>query len=117
MDGFAIYEAAVDAVGRARRGEGPTLIEAKTYRIGDHAEGEAAFLAGQDYRPPEERQAARDKDPLPSMRRTLVELGFAGEADLDMIETQIATAMANSIDFARQSPVPGAEVIYQDMWA
>ncbi len=116
-DPLAMYEIATEAVARARRGEGPTLIEAKTYRIGDHAEGETAFLAGQTYRPEAERQAARDADPMAGMRRTLIELGFASEVEIERIDAGIADAVERSVAFARQSPAPSLETIYDDMWA
>ena len=57
-DPLAMYLVASEAVARARRGEGPTLIEAKTHRKGGHAEGEEAFLAGQQYRTTEEKEKA-----------------------------------------------------------
>ena len=115
-DAFAVHEAAENAVERARRGEGPTLIEAKTHRIGDHAEGEAAFLGGQEYRPREEREQALAADPLPRMRSSLIELGLADAAELDELETAVSDAIECSVEFARGSAQPANSVLDEDCW-
>lgn len=116
-DALAVYEAAVEAVERARRGDGPTLIEAKTYRIGDHSEGENAFLAGQQYRPDAERRAAVENDPIKRLHAVILERGIASADELAAIDREVVAAVTRSVEFARESPEPGREVIFEDMWA
>jgi pyruvate dehydrogenase E1 component alpha subunit len=114
-DAIAMYLAAAKAVGRARQGEGPTLIEAKTHRRGDHAEGEAAFLAGQEYRSPDETQAARERDPL-ALHDVLLARGVAAANDLEALDHDITQAVDAAVVFALQSPDPDPAVIYEDTW-
>lgn len=115
-DALAVYEAAAAAVERARRGEGPTLIEAKTHRRGGHAEGEVAFLAGQQYRSPEEQRAAQEKDPLALLGAVIVERGIAPASQLESIDADIVEQVTAAVEFARSSPDPALESIYEDTW-
>ena len=103
-DPYAVFAAAGRAVERARRGEGPTLIEIETHRLEGHFMGDT-----EDYRPTEERAAAHASDPIPSMRQTMCERGVAGEAELDEIERRAAGDVDAAIAFARQSPEPAPE--------
>ena len=111
-----MYTVAKEAVDRARTGEGPTLIEAKTHRRGGHAEGEEAFLAGQVYRLPEETEAAQRKDPVTILHRYMVENGVVGASDLEVIDEEITGSVSASVEFARNSPDPEIESIYEDTW-
>lgn len=115
-DPLAMYEVAVEAVARARRGEGPTLIEAKTHRRGDHAEGEAAFLAGQQYRTPEEKEAAQKKDPLLVLHTYIVEHDLIPVEKLETLDQEITDVVVKSVEYARTSPDPTPESLYEDMW-
>ena len=118
-DAVAIYDTAEAAVQRARSGEGPTLIEAKTHRKGGHAEGEKAFLAGGVYRSPEELDAAQRKDPLVIMHgqmMTMMTLNAMTPNLLEELDQAITKAVADSVVFARQSPEPKVESIYEDGW-
>ena len=81
LDVFAVYEAAGEAIARARRGEGPSLIECKTYRYFGHFEGDAVL-----YRTKEEEESYHARDPITAMRRTLVDRGIAEDAELDAID-------------------------------
>ena len=92
------------AVARARRGEGPTLIEAKTHRKGGHAEGEDAFLAGQQYRTPDEREAAMHNDPLLRIHSFVVEKGYAAAEQLEMLDQATVQAVVNSAPCKGVSP-------------
>ncbi len=111
-----MYTTAVETVKRARNGEGPTLIEAKTHRRGGHAEGEEAFLAGQQYRLPDEYEAAQQKDTLTSLHTYVVEQGIAGASDLEALDHQITQLVVEAVEFARNSPDPAGESIYEDTW-
>src|SRR5215469_6262207 len=84
LDFFAVYEAAGEGVARARRGEGPSLIECKTYRYYGHFEGDAIL-----YRTKEEEESYRARDAIAAMRRTLVDRGIAADAELDAIDKKI----------------------------
>ena len=105
-----------EAVQRARQGEGPTLIEAKTHRRGGHAEGEEAFLAGQQYRLPEELEMAQQKDPLTILHNIVVEEGYASATDLESYDHEITQAVSDAVTFARESDEPPIETIYEDTW-
>jgi TPP-dependent pyruvate/acetoin dehydrogenase alpha subunit len=115
-DASAVYEVATAAVARARAGEGPTLIEAKTHRKGGHAEGEKAFLAGGVYRTAEELAQAQAKDPVVLLHKRIVEAGVATSNDLEELDQTITQAVVESVAFARRSPDPKPESIYEDMW-
>ena len=103
-DPFAIYEAAGEAIARARAGEGPSLIEVETYRLAGHFMGDA-----EGYRPEGEKDALFAKDPIPKMRQVLNSNGTASEAELDAIEAESATRVEAAIDFARTSADPAPE--------
>ena len=113
---LAVYEVAVAAVARARSGAGPTLIDAKTHRKGGHAEGEEAFLAGQKYRLPEEMAEMAAKDPLEIMHRYIVERAIAPASQLEEMDDAIVKAVNRAIDFARHSPEPDLDSLYEDTW-
>ena len=111
-----MYQVASEAVARARAGEGPTLIEAKTHRKGGHAEGEEAFLAGQEYRTEEESEAARRNDPLLRLHDyILAEQLIVGEV-LETLDQEIVQAVEEAVAFARASQDPDATVLFDDLW-
>ena len=115
-DVLAMYEAALAAVARARAGEGPTLIEAKTHRRGGHAEGEEAFLAGQQYRLADEVEIARRSDPLIKFHAYTVERDLLPLETLETLDQEISQAVSDAVEFARASEVPDATILYEDMW-
>ncbi len=115
-DALEMYRQAQAAVQRARAGGGPTLIEAKTHRSGGHAEGEAAFLAGQTYRQAEELAAMRAKDPLQLLHTYVTEQALIAATALEDLDARICQAVAAAVDFARSSPPPPIESIYEDLW-
>lgn len=98
-----VYEATRAAVDRARRGEGPSLIEAKTYRYDEHAVG--LFTAVQ-YRTAEEVEYyRRERDPIALYRGRLLQAGHT-EAELLDIERAVEKAVAGAVEYARKSPFP-----------
>lgn len=100
----AVYEATHDAVTRARRGEGPTLIEAKTYRFDEHQVG--LIVPGQPYRAPQEVEHYKShRDPIKLFREVLVREGFT-QGELEAIESEVTAAVAEAIRFAEDSPMP-----------
>jgi TPP-dependent pyruvate/acetoin dehydrogenase alpha subunit len=116
-DALAVYTVAAEAVARARLGKGPTLIEAKTHRRGGHAEGEEAFLAGQQYRLSEEQEAARRKDPLLRLHDHIVTHNLVAVEVIETLDQQITQEVSEVVVFARNSPEPDEHVLYEDMWA
>ncbi|MFM7175395.1 MAG: thiamine pyrophosphate-dependent dehydrogenase E1 component subunit alpha [Caldilinea sp.] len=115
-DALAVYDVAQEAVARARRGEGPTLIEAKTHRRGGHAEGEEAFLGGQQYRLADELAAARRNDPLLKLHTFIVESGQIPLETLETLDHEITQAVTDAVAFARASEAPDEAILYEDTW-
>ena len=104
VDGFdvvAVYEAAVAAVERARRGEGPTLLVTESYRFEGHYAGEPEV-----YRERSEVAEWRKNDPIPRFRKPLIENGSASDAELDAIDAEIKQEMVEAVKFAQESPQP-----------
>ena len=100
-DVLAVYEAAHEAVARARAGAGPTLLEVKTHRFMGHFEGDP-----ERYRDDDERKALLELDALASLRRRLIAEAHATDADLDAERAEIEAAVDSAVAFARASPVP-----------
>jgi pyruvate dehydrogenase E1 component alpha subunit len=111
-DPLAVYSVAQTAIARARRGEGPTLIEAMTFRFYGHVFGD------QDaYMSPGEKAAAMAKDPVPAFRQRLISGGKATEAVLAGIEAEIAVQIDDAEQFAFASLFPGALELETDVYA
>jgi acetoin:2,6-dichlorophenolindophenol oxidoreductase subunit alpha len=100
-DVLPVYEAAREAVERARSGAGATLLELRTYRFFGHFEGDP-----DRYRDDEEREAVRSFDPLPLLRARLLDEGHATADELGALEAQIDAAVDHAVLFARSSPLP-----------
>ena len=96
-DVLEVYTAAGTAVARARAGEGPTLLEVKTYRFMGHFEGDP-----DRYRDEEERAATREHDAIEALRTRL----DATDAELEAIRTEIEAAVSQAVEFAHASPFP-----------
>ncbi len=116
QDAIAVWEATNEAVVRARAGEGPTLIEAMTYRFEDHSLGLNRIIKS-NYRTREEVEEAMKRDPLVIHRTAIVSHGFSTEAECDEIETTVRTEIAEAVEFARNSPFPEPGDLFDDMWA
>lgn len=110
-DPIAMYAAAREAVERARAGEGPTLIEATTFRFHGHVFGDKS-----GYIPKEEMAAAIAADPYPRFRAKLVADGIATEDDLTAIEAGFETALDEAVEYALASPFPGIEELTSDVY-
>jgi pyruvate dehydrogenase E1 component alpha subunit len=111
-DVLAVGQAAGEAVERARRGGGPTLIDAQTYRLGGHSVGEREFLAGQAYRPDAEVEARRAFDPLTLLHDRLDLEG----SELDRIDANVASLIDDAVRFAESSPYPAVEEAFKDIF-
>jgi pyruvate dehydrogenase E1 component alpha subunit len=112
MDVMAVYEAAGEAVERARRGEGPSLIEGLCYRYRGHFEGDP-----QAYKPEGEEEEWREKDPIPRFRKRLVGQGVLTEQDAAGIQEEITTAVEEAVTFAQESPYPEPEEALEHVFA
>ena len=119
MDGqdvIAVHEAMQTAVERARAGEGPSLLEFKTYRYRAHSEGGKDTMHA-DLRPQEEVEAWRQRDPIKLFREKLLEQQILSEEEMDKIDAEVA-AWAEEIErFATESPVPGPEALVNAVYA
>ena len=111
LEVLAVFEAAGEAIARARRGEGPTLIEAKTYRFYGHEEGDAAT-----YRTEEEVAAHRARDPITSLARHLETQGFASGEELAERRARSERTVADAFAAAREAPWPTAEATLTDVY-
>jgi len=107
-DPLAVYKVAKDAADRARRGDGPTLIEAKTYRYYAHTSDDDDTL----YRTREEVEQWRRRDPLSQLRVYLIEQRLLSEADDDRLETEVAAIVKDAVDTADAAPDPDDPFTY-----
>ena len=109
---IAVYEAVFEAVKRARNGEGPSLLECKTYRWRTHFEGEP-----DTYRPPEEVKAWLKREPIAPYRKELIEQGVIDETKAEQIEKEVQKELEEAVEFARTSPLPNPETALEGLWA
>jgi acetoin:2,6-dichlorophenolindophenol oxidoreductase subunit alpha len=114
QDLVAVYEAVGEAVARARSGGGPTLVEARTYRFRDHTEYGNVDLSHRD---PEEVEQWLARDPIKLHRtRLLSQYGIMSDV-LEGIEEAAAVDVKDAVAFAKSSPVPEPEELFEDLWA
>lgn len=113
QDVFAVYEAAGEAVRRARAGEGPTLIECKTYRHFGHFEGDT-----QKYKRASDVDLYMgNRDPVAVFKATVLERGLLQEEDLRQVEERVTAAVAAALEYAKASPLPSAADLETDVFA
>lgn len=112
QDVLAVYDRVQHAVDRARRGGGPSLIEAKTYRYMDHAKG----LPSVPYRTAEEVKFWMDRDPLTLFRKELKMAG-ASETELTHIEAEAQCQVDDAVEFAQNSPLPDPQDAYLHIYS
>ncbi len=116
QDAIAMYEATVEAVRRARAGEGPTLIEGLTYRFEEHSLGLGRVRRG-EYRTEEEIDSWRQRDPIVIHEDRLISQGITSREECDAVNTETQQEVDRAVDFARNSPFPEEADLYEDMWA
>jgi pyruvate dehydrogenase E1 component alpha subunit len=112
MDVIAVYEAVSEAVERARRGEGPSLIVATTYRYFGHHVGDPL-----NYRTKEEVDEWRKSDPIERFKARLLDERIMDETRLQQLEDQVNAAVEEAIEFARNSPDPPVDILMEDIYA
>lgn len=106
-----VYDTASSALAAARSGKGPVLIEALTYRSGGHSRADPG-----KYRPAEEVEAWRERDPVAVYHSRLLDLGVPERRLVD-IAKDVARRVDDAAEFAIESPVPGGSALYADVWA
>jgi len=111
MDVLAVRDAVKEAVGRARRGDGPTLLECKTYRWFGHSRSDP-----RKYRTKEEEKAWRERDPIATLARRMIEAGVATEEEIQAIEEGAQHAIETATEFALNSPFPSPSELYKDVY-
>ena len=111
-DVIAVYEAAAEAIKRARAGEGPSLIECKTYRHRGHFEGRPPCV----YRTEEELQSWKEKDPISSFEAKLLDMGVLTPEKAAEIKGAIAKELEGAVTFAEESPMPEPAEIMDDVY-
>jgi TPP-dependent pyruvate/acetoin dehydrogenase alpha subunit len=111
-DPVAMWQAAGEAIERARSGKGATLIEAMTFRFFGHLLGDADA-----YMEPHEKAAAMARDPVPRFRNWLLEQKFASEFELSSLESAITGEIDEAVEFAFASPYPDVAELRRDVYA
>lgn len=106
-----VHEHVERAILRARAGEGPTLLEMKTYRYKGHSISDP-----QKYRSKDEVEAYKDQDPLNKVLKTILENKFATQEQLDVIDSKIAHLVEESVKFAEESPWPDDSEVLKDVY-
>ena len=114
MDAVAVFEAAGAAIERARAGEGPTLLEAKTYRFFDHV---GVRGMGLSYRADEELAEWQKRDPIRLFEARLEELDVLSKEQAAAVHDEVVADVKAGIDFAESSPLPDPETLLDDVYA
>lgn len=112
MNVLEVYDAVRQAVQRARQGEGPSYIEAVTYRFRGHSISDPGT-----YRSEQERKIWLARDPIPNFARWLVGRGHATKQELETVEREERELIAEAIAFAEQSPEPHPDDLYRGLYA
>jgi len=112
MNVEAVHEAVTRAAVRARAGEGPTLLEFRTYRYKGHSMSDP-----QKYRTKEEVEEYKQRDPIEQVRKTILEKKIATEKDLEAIEQKVNSQVEESVKFAEESKFPDPSEAMHDIYA
>lgn len=107
----AVHDAIEEAVTRARKGDGPTFLEIRTYRYRGHSMSDPA-----KYRTKEEVEEYKSQDPIEKVKDTILKNKWLTQKQLDEIEAKIEAVVAESVEFAENSPLPSPDEIYNDVY-
>jgi acetoin:2,6-dichlorophenolindophenol oxidoreductase subunit alpha len=110
-----VYRYASEAAARARSGEGPTLLECKTYRWEGHVVGEQAFITG-SYRSDEEVARWKARCPIIALEKEVLESGLIKRDELERIVKEAGEQVEAAVEFARKSPLPEPGEAVEDLW-
>jgi len=111
-DVLEVYRATLEAAERARRGEGPTLIECKTFRMTGHSAHDDA-----SYVPPELFEQWKAKDPILRLSRFLIEQGVMTDEDIKVLDERVTTEVDEAVAWAEQSPYPAPSECLEGLYA
>jgi pyruvate dehydrogenase E1 component alpha subunit len=114
MDAIAVYEAAGEAIARARKGAGPTLVEFKTYRYYDHV---GVRGMGLTYRTDEEVEQWQKRDPIDLFEARLIEQGLMTEKKIANVHEKVREEVDAAVEFADASPMPDPARLLDDVYA
>ena len=112
-DVLAVYEATRQAIERAKKGEGPTLIEALTFRIGPHSSSDDPTR----YRPTEEVEEWQKKDPIKRLRAFLVKRGLWDDGAEKELTDEVTAQLAAAVKQAEELPLPATDTMFEDVYA
>lgn len=104
-DVLAVNEAATRAIARARAGEGPTILELKTYRHGGHSRNDACGYRPKD----EEKEWIQNRDPVKMFRARILEEGIISEEELAKLEADVEAEIDEAVEYAKNAPLPENE--------
>lgn len=113
QDVMDVYRSVAEAADRARRGEGPTLVEVMTYRFREHSEG---LRINVDYRNADEKELWLSRDPIEMFRAALIAEGIADAAEMDALYAEIEQEVEDCATFALESPDPDVSVAFQHLY-
>jgi pyruvate dehydrogenase E1 component alpha subunit len=111
MDPAVVYDAVYEAVERARRGEGPSFLEIRTYRYKGHSMSDA-----QHYRTKDEVADYQKIDPILTAKDVLVKKKWATDSEIEAIDARVKELVAECVQFAEESPYPSAEELWQHVY-
>ncbi len=114
MDAVAVYEAAGEAIARARAGEGPTLLECKTYRFYDHV---GVRGMGMNYRTEEEVEQWKQRDPIVLLEQRLAEQDILSPEAAQAVHDEVTREVDAAVAFANESPMPDPSALLEDVYA
>lgn len=112
MDPLEVANETLVAVNRARKGDGPTLLEIKTYRYKGHSMSDA-----QHYRTKDEVEEYQKIDPITTVKNTILEKKFAKAGDLEAIEERVKSLINEAVKFAEESPFPDPKDLYKSVYS
>ena len=107
----SVHESIARAAKRAREGDGPTLLELKTYRYKGHSISDP-----QKYRSKDEVDEYKEQDPIIRVLKTILENGYATQSEIDAIDNKVAMLVDESVKFAEESPLPDDDEVYKDIY-
>jgi len=110
-DLFAVYESAQEAIDRARRGEGPSLVEYRTFRYYGHFEGDQVL-----YYTEEDRKRQREQDPIDQFKKRVLDRKLLTEKELAKVDAKVAKLIEDAVEFAEESSWPAPEALLTDVY-
>ncbi|WP_028295922.1 pyruvate dehydrogenase (acetyl-transferring) E1 component subunit alpha [Olivibacter sitiensis] len=111
MDVVAVHNAMDEAVERARKGEGPTFLEIRTYRYKGHSMSDPA-----KYRTKEELEKYKERDPLAHVKHAIIDNNYADDKWFESVEEEVKNAISECVKFAEESDYPQAHELFEDVY-